>query len=410
MNHTELSAYADIVISAGVNLRKGQNLLIGTGPGTYEFARILADAAYRAGANYVEIGVADNYLLKSRIEHSAESSLSFVPNYDIVRSNEMLAYDWARVRIDSTEEIDALKNVDSSRLQTIAKAQRSALSRMRQQMMNDQHAWCVIAAPGPKWAAKTLGKPESAETTDEFWKVLQKILRLDQPDPVAAWKQHGHTLKHRCHVLDEIGVRELHITGPGTDLRVGLTDTSKWKGGPAATPAGREFSPNIPTEEVFTTPHYAKTDGTVRVVRPVKVLETLVRGASFEFTDGVVTGFDAEEGRDVLERYLQIDEGSSRLGEIALVDTNSPIYQSGLLFNSILYDENASIHMAIGGGYPSCLSNAKDLVDNESMMAAGCNVSLVHTDFMIGDPDTTVRAIDAAGKEHVIIENGSFVV
>ena len=202
----------------------------------------------------------------------------------------------------------------------------------------------------------------------------------------------------------------LRFESEGTDLTIGLNSISRWEGGPAPLPDGRLFFPNLPTEEVFTTPDFSRTEGTVRVTKPLKVLEAMVEGAWFRFEKGKAVEFGADKGRDVLEKYLNMDEGSAYLGEIALVDENSPIASSGLLFGSILYDENASCHIALGGGYPTCLNLPAGVESDEDLKAHGCNISLVHTDFMIGSSDSDVTGYDCDGKEYPIIRKGSFVL
>ena len=210
--------------------------------------------------------------------------------------------------------------------------------------------------------------------------------------------------------MTDLKLDRLRFRSPDTDLTVGLNPGAAWLGGAATTPDNRMFLPNLPTEEVFTTPDYRRTEGHVRLTRPVKVLGELVHGVVLEFRHGKVVSFQAEKGAGSLEAYLATDGGASFLGEVALVDSHSPIYQSGLLFYNILLDENAACHIALGAGLPTLLAQAQDLVDDDAKKAAGCNASLVHTDVMIGSPETEVIGIGAHGEKIPIIHEGAFAI
>ncbi len=405
-NQKLLHAYAELVIKKGVALYKGQNLNITTGYKNYEFACILAEAAYKTGASYVAVDVVSNLLTKVRIENSEEDGLEYVPEFSSQKYAQMCAEDWAFVRIDDTEELDTLSGVPVSSLGIYEKALRKSKHIFYKNLLGNKITWCVICAPGPQWAAYVTG----GEDEDALMDVLKPVLRLNTDDPLNAWKEHGEKLIERRAKLNAMRLQSLRFQSEGTDLKIGLIGTSRWKGGPSHTLDGRQFSANIPTEEVFTTPDYRLTEGRVRVTRPLKVLETIVEGASFVFQEGKVTDFTAEKGADVLEQYFAIDEGAKQLGEVALVGSDSPLTKSGKLFGSILYDENASCHIALGSGYPSCLSNMNELHGDNDLKEAGCNISLVHTDFMIGSGSTKVIGVESDGKEVVIMENGLFVI
>ncbi len=410
MNKNELKKYAEVVIEAGINLYKGQCLNISTGLENYDFAILLAEAAYEKGAKYVEINANSNRLTKTRIEKSNDEDLKHVPHYTVTKSYEMLSHDWANIRIDNTEELDTLKDINTTRLDTMFKARQKALTRQKEEYMNHKHQWCVICAPGPKWANKVLGTDDTENNIDRLWEKLKPILRLDKDEPVKAWKEHGEKLIELSKKMGSLNLDKVILKGPGTELELGLNRTSIWIGGPTKKPDGRMFIPNIPTEEIFTTPDYRRTNGKVKTTRPVKVMENIVEGAWFEFKDGKVVDFGADVGKDILEKFINVDKGSSYIGELALVDAKTPIYQSGLMFNSILYDENATCHIALGAAYPSCLSNGSQLISERDKLDAGCNVSLVHTDFMVGSNEVDVIGVDVNGKEIDIMKKGSFVI
>ncbi len=235
------------------------------------------------------------------------------------------------------------------------------------------------------------------------------ILRLDQKSPSEAWKRQDQILKARSKTLNELKFDHVHFEGPGTDLKVFLGPQTIWDGGSHATFDRRAYMPNIPTEEVFTAPDYRKTEGRVLVTRPVKVLENQVLDAWFEFSEGRVTDFGAKAGKEWLERYFAIEEASRYLGEVALVDVSSPIFQSGRIFESILFDENAACHIALGSGFPTAIKGGDSLSDDE-LKKLGCNIAIVHTDFMIGSEKTSVSGIAKNGKRVPIISKGRFVI
>lgn len=409
MTNEDYKKYAELIVAKGVSLYEGQCLEITCGVFHYDFALTVAEAAYKKGAKLVEIKITSNKLARLRIDH-AKGALDFVPDYEKARVNEHLATDWAYLYIDNTEEVDELGGVDAEKLEKMVKAFRQARKSRMDALVLNKFTWCIVAAPGPKWAAKVLECEPSAEADEKLSFHLKKILRLDQADPVKAWEEHTQRVRDRGKLLTEMKLDKVIFKSGETNLEIGLVEGCEWSGGGDITMDGRRFSPNIPSEEVFTTPDYRRTEGKVVVTRPLKVMESMVEGAWFEFKGGKVVASGADKGADVLEKYLAIDEGASMLGEVALVDSESPIYQSNLLFSSILYDENASSHIALGNGYIACLPNFTSLLTEEQKREAGCNLSLVHTDFMIGADDMDVVGVDKAGKETMIIKQGKFAI
>jgi aminopeptidase len=414
-NSTKLKL-AELALKVGLDFQKDQCLQIATGVGTYDYARQIAKKAYEMGGRMVRIIVSDNELTKARAEHSSKENLEYFPR-DMIESGQMqLDESWARIRIDSTEELNVLKGVDSEALSTMTRVNRSKLKFVSDQLMRHKHPWLVLAAPGPEWAKTVYGladdAPESevAAALKKLEEVYSSILRLDADDPVAVWKEHGKTLAGRGKTLDGFKLDRVRFTSKDTDLTVALAPTHTWLGGPSQLPDGRWYEPNLPTEEVFTTPDFRRTEGFVKVVKPVKVMETMVEGAWFKFEKGKVVDFGADRGADIMTKFFAMDEGAAYLGEVALVDVDSPINRSGLVFGSILFDENASCHIALGQGYPSCLTNADELESADDLKAAGCNVSMLHTDFMISDDSTDVTGYTADGTEVAIIRQGKFVI
>lgn len=411
MDQSEIKKYCDLVIEVAVNLYKDQCLIIHCGIGSHDFALMLADSAYEHGAKYVDIQFTSSRLYKSRVQNNKDDKqLEFIPNYLINKSYEILSNDWAFIRIDNLEETDELSGIDMSKFAVIRKTDQQAFRRESQAFGASKLTWSVIAAPGKIWASKVFNTEPSEKALDDLWKKLVPVLRLDKPDPSEAWRVQGEKLIARSNKLSKMKLDKLIFKGPGTDLEIGLNKNSVWKGGPSIADNGRMFIPNLPTEEVFTTPDFKRTNGKVKVTKPVKVMENPLTGIWFEFKDGKVIDFGADSNREVLEKYFSTDEGASYLGEVALVDSDSEIYKSGLIFNSILFDENAACHIALGRGIPVCFSNKEELINPEAMKKSGCNYSLVHTDFMIGSDQVDVSGVDKNGNTIEIIKEGKFTI
>ena len=416
MDISKKRSLAQLALRVGLDLQKNQCLLITVSTANYDYARVIAQEAYRLGARYVRILILDNELIKARAEHSSRENLSYVPPDSIERGQMEIDEDWARIRIDNTEESGLLKEVDPDCLSEILGSYRRAFHFVQNRLMRHQHSWLVLAVPGPNWARTVYGLADNASekevqvALEKFEALFISILRLDREDPVAVWRELGRVLAERSNKLSELKLDRLRFLSGKTDLSVGLASTHRWQGGPSQLPDGRWHEANLPSEEVFTTPDYRRTEGFVQVVRPVTVMETTVEKAWFRFEEGRVVDFGAEVGVGVLEKFLSIDDGARFLGEVALVDVDSPINRSGLVFGSILFDENASCHIALGAGYPSCLTNADELQQAEDLKAAGCNLSLIHNDFMIGTDETAVIGYRADGQAIQLMKEGKFVI
>ena len=415
MYSDDIGAYAELIVSM-VNIDRGRNLQIRGEPVHWDLMQEIAAAAYRRGARYVAARSVHPGLLKARIDHSAEEYLDYVPSQLSAMNDIMISEEWAVVSIASREDPDFLANVDDERNARIGKATEQAMMPFRRALQADRFPWIVAANPTEGWARKVFGAAPGGGAAaaaqaplETLWQAMRPILRLDRPDPAAAWSEHTERLKRRAAVLDELHVEWLHFEGPGTDLWVGIPDKALWVGGPGKTPGGLEFLPNLPTEEVFTTPDYRRTTGRVAVTRPVTVMNKVVDGAWFEFSDGKVVDFGAERNADVIARFLEMDAGAAYAGEIALVDAGSPIFQSGRVFYNILLDENAACHIALGGAYPGCIEGGEKLTDEE-LPSIGANVSFVHTDFMIGSEQIQVTAQTYDGREVAMLRDGRFVI
>ncbi len=397
-----------LVLKKGINLKKGQCLNIVVGPKSYEYAQVMAKKAYEFGARYVNISINDARLTGARsIYQNEKEDLEFVPSFLKNADYEFIAENWARIRIDSGEDrIDDFEsNMEKS--QTITKAIRKSGKEYSEKTMSNELSWNVCAVPGPMWAKKIMG--ENA-TEEDLAKVMSRILRLDNDDYLGAWDDFDKTSKKRSSWLNGLKIKSLHYKSPVTDFKIGFRKNARFCGGSGMLKDGSEFFANLPTEEIFTTPDFRTASGYITTTRPVRVLDHETRDVTLFFEKGEVVDVKAKQGLDIMKKYLAIDDGAKRIGEVALVDESSPIAQSGLVFGSILIDENASCHIALGAGYTECFDVDKPLVTDEDKINAGCNVSLVHTDFMVGGKDLDIIATTYDGKEIKILDKGHFTL
>jgi len=400
--------YAQLLVDA-VGLGEGGRLALRGEPIHWPLFLRIARVAYERGAEYVHVLSEHAGLYKTRIDAAFGDSLDYVPSFVTETYLRLVEEGWSLISLVGPEDPDLLETLDPDRNAKAAKANAEALRPFREAIQSNQCAWCVAAAPTSKWAAKFLEAEPNDDTVQRAWQLLRPILKLDQDDPTGSWTAHMERLEERARVLTDLRLSALRFTTRGTDLEVALLERSRWVGGGEVTVSGRRFFPNIPTEEVFTTPHREGTNGYASVTRPVLVLGQEVSGAWFEFQDGRVIDFGAEKNAQALEKYFSLDDRARYLGEIALVDSENAVFQSGTVFYNILYDENAACHMALGSSYPTCIEGGASL-SQEDYEALGGNRAVVHTDFMIGTPDINVTGVTASGEHVHIMENGRFVL
>ncbi len=405
MNELYAKRLADLILTKGVNLNKGQCLLINTTPSVYEYAQIVAREAYRKGAKYVELTVSDDRLTAARANCQSDEYLDFIASYKESLYNEAIAEEWALLWIESSDNSIKLPDYDPERFQMIRNAERKVRKRLTDTFAADKLPWCVTCAPDKAWAEALLGEGKSE---DDLWSVLAKVLRIDREDYLEAWDEFSRKSRDRIAKLNSLKIKRLHYTSPKTDLYIGLRENAIFQGADASLPDGRRFFPNLPTEEIFTTPDYKMTEGYVTTTRPVTVMGKRTENVRLTFENGKVVKCEAEIGQGVMDTYLAIDEGARMLGEAALVSVDSPISESGLVFDSILIDENASCHIALGAGYPTCVQGAEDLTEDDDLHRMGINTSLVHTDFMIGDENLNIEAECYDGSKAMIMSSGKF--
>lgn len=419
ISRKEMEQYARLLVRLGVNLQKGQSLDIKTEPVHREFALVLADVAYEAGAEYVAVEYSDMRLLAIRIRRSSEEALGRLPRYVEELAVERRDERWAAISLVGEEDPSLPSRLDPARLRTVQTAEYRAAEAWRSSMMAMKQQWCVASLPTPAWAQKVFPELGPEEAYARFWQEIRRSIRLDAGDPLAAWEGHLATLEAARSTLEEKRLSALHFFDPApapdgkpsTDLTIGLTDQPHWAGGTGGLDTSSDgetpvFLPNIPTEELFTTPHRQRVNGWMRTSRPSFPFRREVSEATFRFEDGLVVEFDAGEGQDVYEQFFAV-EGARRLGEVALVDVSSPIYRSGLVFYNTLFDENAACHVAFGRAYPIGFGGAEGLSAAE-LVEAGVNSSDLHQDVMIGTDTLDVTGRRGDGSEFAIMREGRY--
>jgi len=406
---SKLSQYAELAIRIGLNLQPGQQLGIsgrGSGPALTPFMRQLVEIAYKTGASYVDSMVLDDHHDLLRLQHAEQESLDYYPSWPNARSMSIVEQGGAVMGISAADP-NLLAGQDPERIAVASRSAALAGKPSSEARSRGAMNWLALSIPSPAWAALVFPDIPVEEQQPQLWESIFNLLRLSEPDPVAAWRSHIDQLVARCRVLSHKQYDSLKLTGPGTDLTVGLVHQHLWQGGSATTQSGIEFTPNLPTEEIFTLPHRERTEGVVRATKPLSLRGVLVEDFSITFHEGQVVNVEAVTGKEMLKKLIDTDDGASRLGEIALVPHSSPISSSGLLFFNTLYDENAACHIALGKAYKFTHREGSTL-SNEAFTAAGGNESAVHVDFMIGSQKLDVDGISATGESEPLLRAGEW--
>lgn len=402
----KLEKYAELAVKIGVNVQPGQNLIINTTIDSAELVRLIVKQAYEAGARFVKVNWSDDVVTRLRYDMAAEESFLDEPKW---YAGEMLEYveNGAAVLHVISSDPDLLKGVSTQRLTNHQKAYGKAMSKYREMQMSDKFSWSIVAVPSKAWADKVFPNLPEEERVPALWEAIFRTVRLDQPDPIAAWQQHIENLTQKSNYLNAKRYKKLHYKAPGTDLTIELPEGHLWVAAESINAQGNTFLANLPTEEVFTAPLKTGVNGTVSATKPLSYRGTIIDRFSLTFENGRIVDYKAEVGADVLKQLVELDEGSHYLGEVALVPHNSPISQSGILFYNTLFDENASNHLAIGNAYAFNLEGGKSM-SQEELAQSGLNSSLAHEDFMVGSAEMDIFGITADGKEEPIFIKGNW--
>ncbi len=405
-----LKNYADLIVTHGLNVQPGQVVNLAMEPYHKALGILMAECAYKKGAKYVNLSLEEASLARMRLDNVNEEGLAYVPAFMAPWYKELVDARGANLRIVGPEDPDVLEGADPKKVNISRLARYQAVKYFYDEGIGKSGVhWCVAAAATPMWGLKVFpeaGSPEEAERL--LWDEIFRICRVDRPDYLQAWKEHNKVLQQRARLLTELQVKELHFQGAGTDLKVGLSTAAIFKGGGDVGPWGVEYEPNLPTEECFTTPDFRKTEGHVRATRPIMINGSLIEGLELRFEQGRITNFSAKKGAETFEEYINSDTGARQLGEVALVGIDSPVYQSGRVFEEILFDENAACHIAIGSAYKFCIKGG-DSLNSAALAEIGCNESSVHTDIMISSEEVSVSALTYSGESLPVIKDGRWL-
>jgi len=396
-----LRSYAELAVRVGANVGKGQYVIVNGLVEHAPLARAIADAAYDAGARHVDVVYADMHVRRSRIGKQAEELLDYVSPWQVKMLDDLGEANGALISISGDPAPELMADLDQERLGK-ARGTAAAQAHLRN-VMSRRINWTIVSYPNEGWARTIYGEPD----VERLWDEVARTVRLDEADPVAAWEEHVERLLERARALNERRLDAVRFRGPGTDLTIGLLERSRWHAAQSETTFGRRHVPNVPTEEVFTSPDPTRTEGTVRSTMPLVLPGNIIRDLELRFEGGRIVEVDASTGADYVRTQVATDEGAARLGEVALVDGTSRVGQIGHIFYNTLFDENATCHIAYGNSIVYSIEGAAD-ADPDEQAKLGVNQSAVHTDFMIGGPEVAVDGVTADGEEVPIIRDNEW--
>lgn len=405
MKKTVMRSYAKLIVRVGANVQKGQEVRVFASLDQPEFIKMLAEECYKAGASRVTVDWNYPELTKLSARYMKLRDLSETREWEKARMQDMVDHLPVRIFIES-EDPDGLRGINPKYFKAFAA--RIKISKPYRDAIGNKHQWCIAAVPGEAWAKKVHPELSKRAAVEQLWKDILYTARADGEDPIADWEEHNRDLKARSKYLNDLHLRELRYhSANGTDFKVGLIPTAEFHAGRDTTMQGVVYDPNMPTEEVFTSPDRRTAEGIVYATKPLSYQGQLIENFSVRFEKGRAVEVKAEKGQDVLEQIISMDEGCHYLGECALVPKESPIHQSGLLFYNTLFDENAACHLALGFGFDECVKGFENMT-KEELYEIGVNDAGNHTDFMIGSDDLSIDGVDEHGNVHPIFRNGTW--
>lgn len=406
MKKTILRKYAKLIARVGVKIRKGQDVVIQAELDQPEFVEMLTDECYKAGARKVTVEWSHQPLQKYHVRHRSLKTLSTLDDWEVAKLEHYADTLPCRIYLIS-EDPDGLCGINQEKNAKALQARYKVIKPIRDKMEN-KYQWCIAAVPGVKWAKKVFPGERAPRAVELLWEAILKTSRVDE-DPEEAWRKHNEDLARRCEYLNSLGIESLEYkSSNGTDLKVGMIpDALFCGGGEYALGSGNYFNPNIPSEEVFTTPKRGEAEGIVYSTKPLSYRGELIEDFSIRFEGGRAVEVKAKRGEELLKQMISMDEGAAYLGECALVPYDSPIRNSGILFYNTLFDENAACHLALGMGFSNCLKDYEKYTLDECR-AKGINDSQIHEDFMIGSEDLSITAHTRDGRDVPIFRDGNW--
>ncbi|WP_323707947.1 aminopeptidase [Mammaliicoccus sciuri] len=402
----QLQKYAELLVKVGLNVQEKEPVYIQASIDASEFVHLVVEEAYKIGAEDVKVRYNDDRIAQFKYQYEPEAFFENVKQYDIDEKMDYLDRKAAFLSIVSSSP-DSLKDADPNKIRKSMAANGKAFKDYMVAVQSDCMSWCVASYPSVGWAKMMFPELSDDEAVNKLLETILKTVRVDQEDPVKAWEDHDHLLHEKADYLNNKKYKALHYKSEGTDLTIELPDGQYWSGASSVNSKGNSFVANMPTEEVFTAPHKNGVNGTVSNTLPLSYSGNIIDDFTLTFKDGEVVDYKAGIGEEILKSILETDEGSKRLGEVALVPVDSPISNMNTLFYNTLFDENASCHIALGSAYAFCIEGGKDM-SAEQLAENGLNDSTTHVDFMIGSKDLSIDGILENGEKEPVFRDGNW--